>query len=162
LHAFASASVQGGNGVYLYGSGGFPTNSFNATNYWVDVLFDTVDRIPPGVTSVTPAAGATGVSTGSAVAATFGEELNAARVANSTFELRDAASAVVPASVSYSSAAHTATLQPLAALTNSATYTARLVGGPGGVADLAGNPLVADYSWSFTTEPPNVRDRFTS
>jgi hypothetical protein len=26
-------------GVYLYGAGGFPTNSFQATNYWVDVLF---------------------------------------------------------------------------------------------------------------------------
>lgn len=29
-----------GNGVYVYGaSSAFPTNSFNATNYWVDVVF---------------------------------------------------------------------------------------------------------------------------
>ncbi len=29
----------GGNGVYLYGAGGFPTQTYNATNYWVDVVF---------------------------------------------------------------------------------------------------------------------------
>ncbi|MEA2868499.1 MAG: hypothetical protein QOE39_3214, partial [Bradyrhizobium sp.] len=35
-----SSASSGGNGVYTYGSGSsFPTSSFNATNYWVDVLF---------------------------------------------------------------------------------------------------------------------------
>jgi len=29
----------GGNGVYLYGAGGFPTQTYNASNYWVDVVF---------------------------------------------------------------------------------------------------------------------------
>ena len=30
----------GGNGVYRYGTGGgFPTSTFNSTNYWVDVIF---------------------------------------------------------------------------------------------------------------------------
>ena len=39
LHAVADALSP--NGVYVYGSGSaFPTNSFNATNYWVDVLLD--------------------------------------------------------------------------------------------------------------------------
>lgn len=39
LHAPASAST-GGNGVYAYGaSSTFPNNTFNATNYWVDVVF---------------------------------------------------------------------------------------------------------------------------
>ena len=27
------------SGAYSYG-GGFPTNTYNATNYWVDVIFD--------------------------------------------------------------------------------------------------------------------------
>jgi hypothetical protein len=31
--------VAGGNGVYLYGSGGFPTETYQGTNYWVDVVF---------------------------------------------------------------------------------------------------------------------------
>jgi Domain of unknown function (DUF4082)/Bacterial Ig-like domain len=39
IHALANG-VDGGNGVYLYASGGgFPTNSFNAGNYWVDIAF---------------------------------------------------------------------------------------------------------------------------
>ncbi len=33
--------IAGGNGVYLYGAGGFPTNSTNSTNYWVDVIVRT-------------------------------------------------------------------------------------------------------------------------
>jgi len=41
LRALAS-STAGGNGVYAYGpSGVFPTESYNQTNYWVDVVFDT-------------------------------------------------------------------------------------------------------------------------
>lgn len=39
LYAFGSAE-SGGNGVYLYGAGGFPSHTFNAANYWVDVVFN--------------------------------------------------------------------------------------------------------------------------
>ena len=36
--------ASGGNGVYAYGSSClFPTASFNATNYWVDVLYEQVN-----------------------------------------------------------------------------------------------------------------------
>ena len=32
---------DGGNGVYRYGTGGgFPTSTYQSTNYWVDVVFD--------------------------------------------------------------------------------------------------------------------------
>jgi hypothetical protein len=34
-----SNGASGGNGVFLYGSGGFPTKSFNSSNYWVDVEY---------------------------------------------------------------------------------------------------------------------------
>ncbi|MDQ3932901.1 MAG: DUF4082 domain-containing protein, partial [Actinomycetota bacterium] len=37
-HAPAS-NTSGGNGVYRYGTSGFPTSSYNASNYWVDVTF---------------------------------------------------------------------------------------------------------------------------
>jgi hypothetical protein len=58
LRALASG-VDGPNGVYRYGSGGaFPTDSFNATNYWVDVVFTTTG--PPAATATaTPTATAT-------------------------------------------------------------------------------------------------------
>jgi len=38
LTAPASMS-SGGNGIYVYGGGGFPTNTYKANNYWVDVVF---------------------------------------------------------------------------------------------------------------------------
>ena len=39
LTAPASGS-SGGNGVYTYGAAGsFPTSTYNASNYWVDVVF---------------------------------------------------------------------------------------------------------------------------
>jgi hypothetical protein len=41
LHALSSATA-GGNGVYAYSGGStFPSNTYNATNYWVDVVFST-------------------------------------------------------------------------------------------------------------------------
>ena len=40
LHALADG-LSGGNGVFAYGAHTFPASSFNATNYWVDVLFAT-------------------------------------------------------------------------------------------------------------------------
>ena len=46
----ALANSTSANGVYLYGGGGvFPTNTFQASNYWVDVVFDTTaaDTTPP-------------------------------------------------------------------------------------------------------------------
>jgi glucose/arabinose dehydrogenase/endonuclease YncB( thermonuclease family) len=53
LHALASAG-SGGNGVYMYGSSAFPTNTFNATNYWVDVVFNTTASVPTNTPTPTP------------------------------------------------------------------------------------------------------------
>jgi hypothetical protein len=39
LHGLASGT-DGSNGVYSYGPTAFPTNSYNNTNYWVDVIFN--------------------------------------------------------------------------------------------------------------------------
>ncbi|MEZ5065999.1 MAG: DUF6605 domain-containing protein [bacterium] len=41
------------NGVYVYGTGGFPTQTFQSTNYWVDVVFDTLAPATPCVADVT-------------------------------------------------------------------------------------------------------------
>jgi hypothetical protein len=56
------SGVSGGNGLYSYGSSPtFPVNSFNATNYWVDVIFvtDTAFTYTFNLTSVTDSAGTT-------------------------------------------------------------------------------------------------------
>lgn len=39
LHALRDG-VDGGNGVFRYGASGFPGETFRATNYWVDVVFE--------------------------------------------------------------------------------------------------------------------------
>ena len=39
LHALADG-VDGPDGVYLYGTGGFPTSSFGASNYWVEPIYN--------------------------------------------------------------------------------------------------------------------------
>ena len=52
LHAPTSAAA-GGNGVFVYGPSAFPTQTFNATNYWVDVVFDgTADTTAPLIADV--------------------------------------------------------------------------------------------------------------
>ncbi len=51
--------TEGGNGVYNY-SGGFPNQTFNATNYWVDVIFNSgagAGTLTFDLTSVTAANG---------------------------------------------------------------------------------------------------------
>jgi hypothetical protein len=159
LHALGEG-VDGGNGVFGYGpSGTFPTNSFNSSNYWVDVVFDTaggVDTTPPTVETVSPAGGATGVAAGTNVTARFSEAMDPATIDADSFELRDGDGDLVPANVSYSAANRTATLDPNGQLESSTTYTATVRGGAGGVEDDAdpGNPLAADHSWSFTTAGP--------
>jgi len=42
-------------------------------------------------------------------------------------------------------------------------YTATIKGGVGGVADLAGNPMVSDYEWNWTTgaEPDTIAPTIT-
>jgi hypothetical protein len=41
LHALATG-VAGGNGVFAYGgAGAFPNSTYQALNYWVDVVFST-------------------------------------------------------------------------------------------------------------------------
>ncbi len=48
--------VSGSNGVYLYGSGGFPNQTFSSSNYYVDVVFSapatTAVRLFPAATVI--------------------------------------------------------------------------------------------------------------
>jgi hypothetical protein len=146
--------VDGANGVYNYGSQGFPATTFNSSNYWVDVAFDTEagpDVTPPSVTGISPGNGASGVAVGTTVTVTFSEAMNAATIDGASFELRDAGNALVASTVSYQAGPRTASLSPAASLTHSSTYTARVTVA---VQDLAGNPLASAQQWSFTTAAP--------
>ncbi|MBI1759636.1 MAG: DUF4082 domain-containing protein [Actinobacteria bacterium] len=145
LHAPADGAV-GGNGVYRYGAGGFPSSSYNAANYWVDVLWTnslTGDNTPPSVTGSGPAAGTSGVPLTPSVTATFNEPLDPATV---QFTLADGGGAKISSTVSYDSATNTATMTPVAPLAAGETYTASV-----SAADASGNLMTAPVTWSFTT-----------
>jgi hypothetical protein len=105
---------------------------------------------PFAVTAVTPADLATYL-TGSRISATFNRPADAATVTAITVQLRDSAGQLVPAAISYDSAANTVTLTPASPLASSATYAVRIVGGSGGVKGEGGGELAADVQWSFRT-----------
>jgi hypothetical protein len=149
LQALANG-VAGPNGVFNYAAnGGFPTGSFQASNYWVDVVFSTTsnDITPPTVITETPAAGAIGVPVGGVVTATFSKSIQANTL---SFVLDDASGTAVSATVSYNDNTHTATLAPSAPLDYTKTYTATV----SGAKDAAGNVMTSAVSWSFTTTVP--------
>ncbi len=140
---------DGPNGVYNYGPAGiFPATTFNASNYWVDALFDftAVDETPPVVVARTPSANANGVSASTNVTATFNESVVEASI---DFELRDSGDVTVPSVFSYDAPSRTATLNPNADLQYNATYTASII-----AEDLAANDMLAAHEWSFTTGSP--------
>src|SRR5207248_9264418 len=53
-----SSSSSGGNGVYAYGSSNpFPNNTFNSSNYWVDIVFvPSAAQTPPSLGNMAPSA----------------------------------------------------------------------------------------------------------
>jgi N,N-dimethylformamidase beta subunit-like protein/uncharacterized protein DUF4082/Big-like domain-containing protein len=155
LHALRDGT-DGANGIFRYSTTpAFPNDTYNAGNYWVDVIYESTppaDTSPPRVTAVSPAAGATGISTTAETSATFSELLDPATLNAGTFQLRDDTGALVAAQVAYSTSSQTATLHPATPLDYGGTYTATLKGGAGQITDATGNPLLADYSWTFTVK----------
>jgi hypothetical protein len=149
---------DGPNGVYAYSQiATFPSNSFQASNYWVDVVFTSSignDSFPPVVASVSPANGAMNINPTASARAIFNEDINPSTINSSTFELRTASNTLVPASITYDNATNSTSLTASAPLANSMTYTATIKGGAQGVHDIVGNALANDYTWSFTVADP--------
>ena len=61
LHALRDG-VSGGNGVYAYGASSFPANTYQSSNYWVDVVFSAAP-LPTATATATPSATATATAT---------------------------------------------------------------------------------------------------
>ncbi|MDH4161954.1 MAG: Ig-like domain-containing protein [Nitrospirota bacterium] len=121
-------------------------NAFAANYTWTFTTTSAADIIRPTVIVTSPISSATGVSINTIVTAGFSEALNSGTIAPATFYLTAGTASTVVSTVSYTNAV--ATLTPSSALASNTTYTATLTTG---VADLAGNALVANYNWSFTT-----------
>jgi hypothetical protein len=124
------------------------------------------DTAPPTVTSVSPADGATGVSTATTVSATFSEAMSAPSITTASFTLvQQGSSTPLAATLLYDSVSRTAVLTPSASLQSGATYTATAKGGASGIKDASGNALAADRVWSFTTStasPPPANATYLS
>jgi methionine-rich copper-binding protein CopC len=143
MHALANGA-SGPNAVFAYATTTtFPTTSGGNANYWVDAVY-ALSNAAPAVTTSTPAAGATAVSTSTAITATFGKAVVGSTV---RMALTDASGSAVPASSAFDGTTNTATLSPASSLNESATYTVTV----SGAADSTGVPMAAPYSYSFTT-----------
>jgi glucose/arabinose dehydrogenase len=111
-----------------------------------------VDAAGPTVTGTNPLSGAPAVSLGTTVSAVFNELIDSSTLTTSTFTLTKQGSATpVTAAVAYDGNTRTATLTPQAELLAGTVYTARVVSGASGVKDLAGNAMLSDATWAFTT-----------
>ncbi len=114
------------------------------------------DNTPPAVVSTIPVNGATDVSLNGDITATFSETMDLSTITTTTFTLRHGTTSV-SGTVTYTGV--TATLDPESDLTASTVYTATITNG---VRDLAGNTMINNYVWTFTTgttadvSPPTV------
>ena len=139
----------GSNGVFRYG-GGFPTDSYAATNYWVDPVFDTTvppDTTPPVVSAQTPLAGASSVAATAAPTATFATAIDPT-TAGAT--IRDAAGVSVPAVVSVDAARTVVTVTPSGPLVRGAAYSVSV-----SARSASGVAMAAPSTWSFTVAQPS-------
>ena len=124
-------------------------------------LYNTVDsgEVPYyiEVISVVPANGTTGAAVTSVIAAQFNDNIDMATVNSTTFSVTDG---VTPVSGQFSYEAQLKTVKftpgtiavPVN-LASSQSYTVTLTTG---ILNIAGEPMAADYSWSFTTAAASV------
>jgi len=119
-----------------------------ASNYaWQFSTSGVADTTPPTVAPVSPLNGATNVATNSPVKALFNETMDPLTITTSTFTLSSAAG-LVAGTVALGPLNKNATFKPNANLTANTLYTATITTAS---TDLAGNALVANEVWTFTT-----------
>lgn len=131
-----STTTAGGNGVYSYGgtstSGIFPNSTYNASNYWVDVVFT-----PSGGSNQLPVANNdSGYATTRNTALTIAA---AALLANDTDPdggtlTITGVSGAVNGSVSFNSQTNTVTFMPTTGYTGAASFNYAIADGQGGTA----------------------------
>lgn len=144
----SSGPLTASGSVYGYSATSkFPTQTYDNSNYYVDVVFS------PLVGTVSPATSATGISTSSSITIPFLTAMDSESINSSTIQLENSSGGAVAANVTYDELNDTATLSPNATLTPGTTYTVVITGGAGGVADANGNELPSNVTWTFTTAP---------
>ncbi|SFB24718.1 Ig-like domain-containing protein [Collimonas sp. OK607] len=127
-----------------------------ASNFvWTFTTGASADTTSPTVVSTNPADAASGVCTNKSINATFNKAIDPLTVSTATFTVTGSGAAAIAGTAAYNPAINIATFTPAASLAASATYTATIHGGSGGLKDLAGNALASDKIWTFTTGTTN-------
>ncbi len=123
-------------------------NALAVTKTWSFTTGLVADTTPPTVASTVPVNATTGIAINANVTALFSELMDPATIVSpaTSFTLTGPAGAVVAGVVTYSGS--TATFNPNVDLAISTLYTATLTTA---VKDLAGNAMVANKIWTFTT-----------
>lgn len=103
---------------------------------------------PPTVVSSAPPNSTAGVCPNAVAVATFGEAMNPTTINGTTFTLTGPGTSAVVGQVAYDAPDYVATFTPSTNLALSTTYTATVTTG---AQDLLGDPLAADFTWSFIT-----------
>jgi hypothetical protein len=154
----APASSNGGNGVYAYGSSSlFPSNSYNATNYWVDVLFTaagSLGNLPPTANNDSGFV----VSENSALAIPASVLLSNDTDPNGYPLSVTGVSNPTNGAVSYDSGAQVVTFVPASNYSGVAGFTYSITNGQGGVASANVSITVSSKSSLFNanSSPANV------
>lgn len=151
----APRSVAGApNGLYRYG-GGFPDQSFQDANYYVDIVFTPAEDMAPTVSAVNPPAGSSGVPLSVQPTATFSKAMDASTI---QMTMTTSQGGAVAGTTAYDGSTKTATFTPSAALSATQTYTVTVQG-----SDTLGLPMSAPMTWSFTTDlDPSVQTLFAT
>ncbi len=123
-----ASSGNGGNGVYGYGASAFPNSSFNASNYWVDAIFQPAASGPP--TAVNDSGFSTQQNTPLHLTA-------ASLLANDTDPNGDTltitgVSAPTHGTVSFDAPSNSVTFTPTTGYTGAAQFTYSITDGNGG------------------------------
>lgn len=108
------------------------------------------DTTPPAVFKQVPPVDAMAVAAATNVTVTFDEQVTG--YGSTSVTLTDPAGTTLLALVTYNVGSKTVTLNPNANLKADTRYTATILGGPGAITDLSGNPF-AGTTWSFLTGP---------
>ncbi len=135
-------------GTITTGAKDLAGNPLGANFVWTFTTGASPDVIAPFVTMTNPADGSTNVPVRPTVRATFSEPMDPATLTTATFTL--AGTSLVLGTVTYDAVNRTVTFIPTNDLAANTLHTATITTG---ARDLAGNPLGANFTWTFTTSP---------
>jgi hypothetical protein len=156
-----ASGASGGNGVYAYaGATTFPSNSYSASNYWVDVVFDGAVQLQPTAVNHSGLTTAENASLGVTAATLLAGDTDPN---NQTLSVTGV-SAPTNGTVSYNSTTQVATFVPTSGYAGPASFTYSIADTGGGAASAtvslsvvaAPNPTATTVGGVLTTQNTTV------